>query len=91
MDKYELREGETFIEEYIDDDGEHVTIFEDKNGITMHGWVLDLSPDLEKFVKLAAADANMDEQDYTTMIIADAIEKIVEQDERKKFIEEISK
>ena len=41
MEKYKLRDGETIIEEYIDETGTHITVFEDKNGNIMHGWVLN--------------------------------------------------
>lgn len=90
MDKYELREGETFIEEFIDDTGTHITVIEDENGITMHGWVLEISETLEKYLKMAATDANMDVQDFIEMIVTEAIEKAAELEENRKFIEEIS-
>ena len=91
MEKYELREGETIIEEYIDEAGTHITVFEDENNEIKYGWILELSPDLKGFIKTGAAEANKSEQDYLEALMHVAIEKAVEQDEIKKAIEEFSK
>ncbi len=90
MDKYKLREGEILIEEYIED-GEHVTIFKDKNGETLYGRSIEIDGDLMIAMEKSAVERNMDIDDFFQMVVEDAIRVAMEQEERKKAIEEFSK
>lgn len=90
MEKYELREGEKFIKEYIDNDGKPVIIFEDKNGKIMHGWVLDIDAKTAELVNKAAEAEGMDPDDYIIILLDDAIKELTELDNKRKAIEEIS-
>ena len=90
MEKYELREGEELIEEYIDNEGNHVTIFKDSSGKQMVGWVISLDDDIIRFFNESAARAGMDPQDYIAFILEEELKRLVEEDEKRKAIEEIS-
>ena len=90
MEKYELREGEEFIEEYIDNEGNHVTIFEDKNGQRMVGLVLDMDEETMKILHRDAARAGMNIDDFVAMIVNEGLKRMIEEKEMRQAIEEIS-
>lgn len=88
--KYKLRKGEKLIKEYVDNDGKPVIIFEDEDGVEMHGWILDLDDDVARLVHYAAAAQGMDTEEYVNMILGAAISRMNEEREMKQAIEEIS-
>ena len=90
MEKYELREGEKLIKEYIDNEGKPVIIFKDKDGAIMHGWVLDLDDETAKIIAIAAATAGMKTEDYVIFAIEMEMKRIIKEQEKRKAIEEIS-
>jgi len=90
MEKYELRKGEKAVDEYIDSDGKHVTILEDENGDTFHGWILDLDEETAKIVAEAAAALGIEPEDYVILAIETELKRIFEENEKRKAIEEIS-
>ena len=90
MEKYELRKGEKYIDEYVDNEGKCVIIFEDQEGNEMHGWVLELDDDVAVMVDEAAMRMGMDPQEYVEMVLTEAMEKMIEEGEMRKAIEEIS-
>lgn len=90
MEKYELREGETFIEEYVDNEGKHVIIFEDEDGNTMHGWIMDLDEDVARMVDEAAALEGIDPQTFVERAVTEMIEKLITEEKTRKAIEDIS-
>jgi hypothetical protein len=90
MEKYELREGEVFIEEYIDSDGIHVTMFKDRGGNTKYGFLIEVDVDTIRFLEKAALIAGMDIDEYTDLLISDQLTKLIDESERRKQIEEIS-
>lgn len=89
-EKYELREGEKFIEEYIDNDGNHVTIFEDINGTIRHGWVLKLDQEIADLIERAAEREGVSVDDFVDIAIEQGLQKLMEEDRKRKAIEEIS-
>lgn len=90
MEKYNLREGEKFIKEYVDNEGKCVIVFKDKEGNEMHGWVLDLDNDVAQMVEEAAAREGVDPQTFIERALTAVIEKHIEEEETRKAIEEIS-
>ncbi len=90
MEKYELRKGEKFIEEYVDNSGKPVIIFENKDGVEMHGFVIDIDDDLALLLERAAAVRGIDPEEYVHMALNAAIEQMIEEGEKRKAIEEIS-
>lgn len=90
MEKYKLREGEKYIDEYVDNEGKHVIILEDKDGNTMHGWVMDLDEDVARMVEEAAALEGIDPQEFVEKALEAMIEKLITEEKTRKAIEEIS-
>ena len=90
MKKYELQEGEEFIDEYIDNDGEHVTILKDKNGKIMHGWSIEMDAETADMIERAAATIGLSAQEYMDMALETMVKKLIEETEKKSAIEEIS-
>lgn len=64
MDKYELQPNETYLSEYTEDDGTHVTIILDENGNKKHGFVLELERDVHDKLIEAATEAGVTPNDY---------------------------
>lgn len=90
MEKYKLRKGEKYIDEYVDNEGKCVIIFEDKEGNEMHGWILELDDDVAQMADEAATRLGMNPQEYVEMVMTEAMEKMIEEGEKRKAIEEIS-
>lgn len=90
MEKYELRKGEKFIKEYVDNDGKCVIVFEDEDGNVMHGLVMDLDDDIARMVNEAAAIEGIDPQEFVERAIEEMIKKCIDEEETRKAIEEIS-
>lgn len=83
MKKYDLREGEKFISDYVED-GVHMTEFKDKDGKTKHGWVLDVDDDTLETLQAAADSMNMSVQDYIDITLERLLVDIIEEDKKTK-------
>ena len=90
MEKYELRKGEKYIDEYVDNEGNCVIIFEDESGDVKHGWVVELDDDVARMINVAAAREGIDPELYLERAYTAIIERMIEEDEMRKAIEEIS-
>lgn len=89
-DKYELQEDEEYIDEYIDDEGNHVTILKDKNGEIKHGWTIEIDADVLDLLERAAAVKGQDFQEYIDECMENAILSMIEEAKTRNAIEEIS-
>ena len=90
VEKYDLQKGEKYIDEYIDDDGTHMTILKDKNGEIKHGWVMDIDSDLLDAIEHAASLMGQPTPDFIDNALKCAIMKIIEETKTRNAIEEIS-
>jgi len=88
--KYELREGEEFIDEYIEDDGTHFTILKDKNGEIKHGFTIDIDADIFATIEHAANIKGISVEDFIDESVEHAILLIIEEEGKRNFIEEVS-
>ena len=90
MDKYELRNGEEFINEYIDEDGKHITILKDINGEIKHAWILDMDDNTIRILTKLAVLKGQTLQDYIDEAIENVIILLIEEAEMRQALEEIS-
>ena len=90
FEKYELRDGEEYIDEYINEEGKHVTIVKESSGNIIHGWVMDIDPADYALIEKAAALEGVDIQDFIDSAIKSAILLAIDEVNMKSAIEDIS-
>ena len=90
MEKYKLREGEKYIDEYVDNEGKPVIIFEDTKGEIKHGWILEINEKTIVMIEQAAAEEGISVEDFIDRAVEEMILKLIDEDEKRQFIEEIS-
>lgn len=90
MKKYELREGEKFIDDFFEKDGTHITVIKDKNGKIYHCCDLDIDENLIQVLGYAADLKGLTIQKYIDETLESAIILLIEENDKRFAIEEIS-
>ena len=81
--------GDEILRTYIDDGGNEVTVVKGYDGKTYHCWEMPVSKEVEQMVRDGAKKEGIEEWEYVNMALEAMLAKHAEEDERRKFIEEI--
>lgn len=82
--------GDEILRTYIDDDGTEVTVVMDEDGKEYHCWEINFPKNVEQMIRNDAKKHGIEEWEYVNIILETSLKQHEEQQETRKFIEEIS-
>ncbi len=82
--------GDEILRTYIDDEDNEVTVVKGYDGQIYHCWEMDVPKDVERIIDEGAKKHGIQDWEFVNMVLQEAMDKHAEEDERKKFIREIS-
>ncbi len=82
--------GDEIIRTYIDDEGIEVTVVKGYDGKIYHCWEAECSKDVERMIQKGAKQHGIEDWEYLNMALEEMLKQHAEEDEKRKFIEEIS-
>jgi len=82
--------GDEILSTYIDDDGTEVTVVKGYDGKIYHCWEADCPKDVAQMIKKGAKQYGIEEWEYINMALEEMLRTHLEEDEKRKFIREIS-
>lgn len=82
--------GDEILRTYINDEGIEVTVVKGCDGQTYHCWEMDVPKDVERMIQNGAKKHGVEDWEFVNMALTEAMNKQAEEDEKRRFIEEIS-
>ena len=82
--------GDEILETYIDDEGIEVIVVRGYDGKEYHCWDMPCSKEVEQMIKDGAKKEGVEEWEYVNMALEEMLKQHEEEQDRRKFIEEIS-